>query len=183
VSGNAQKEQCAANKANWCATADEILWMGRFAYCDYGFYVLLPEKFVGHGNISPNPIHGFLVGLSDRPTTSPVRIADERFVWVNAEYDSLELKSLEDAADSLINHTKELLARDKILLNGKPTTRFKIEYGGPKGKMIEEEVVALRSGILYEIALRTTPTNFEVDSQRFSKILSNSRWRKIPYCS
>jgi hypothetical protein len=106
VSGNAQKEQCAANKANCCETADETLWMGRFAHCDYGFYVLLPGKFVGHGNISPNPIHGFLVGLSDRSTTSPVRIADERFVWVNAEYNSLELKSLEDARKSFLLVTK-----------------------------------------------------------------------------
>src|SRR5260370_31072755 len=77
----------------------ESLWTHTYANCDYGFYVILPKGYIGHGNHSPSPNHGFLIGLPDAGRTDVVSIGDKRFIWVNAEYNSFDLSSLKEAAD------------------------------------------------------------------------------------
>jgi hypothetical protein len=187
VLAHTQKEQRSTKHDYAEETESETLWRGRFADCDFGFYVLLPNKFVGHGNSSENPGHGFLVGLPDTATINPVGIEDDRFIWVNAEHNSLEWKSLDEATDGEISFRKKkpdfkILDRDATRLNGRATTRVRLEYNSPKGKVIEEQITALRSGILYEIGLRTTPSNYHADKIQFTRIVNNFRWWRIHYC-
>jgi hypothetical protein len=186
---DAVAQQAASRRPQVRATENdsEALWTVKFAHCDYGFYVLLPDKFVGHSNKSSNPIHGFLIGLPDPSTTSPVTVVDERFIGVIADYDSAELASLDKAADWIVSSSKEkpgfkTLAKDSIQLNGRAAKRVKFEYGGSKGKFIEERIIALRAGILYQICLRTTRINYTSDELPFQKIADNFRWWKIHSC-
>jgi len=169
-------------------TDSETLWTSRFAHCDYGFYVLLPEKFVGHSNLPPNPCHGFSVGLPDTSTTNFVGSDSERFIWVNAEYNSLEWKSLEEAVEGQVGFRKEkpdfrILGRNKTRLNGRADELVRFEYTNPRGKVVEEQMIALRSGIVYEIGLVSTPISYAADRLQFTKIVDSFRWWKIHYCS
>ena len=169
-------------------TESESLWTGKFADCDYGFRVVLPEKFVAHANLPPNPIRGFLVGLPDTSTRINVSVEDERFVGVSAEYNSLELKSLKSATEYLLdlrrrrNSGLSVTARNATRLGGATAERVKIGYDTPKGRVVEEIVVALRSGIVYEISMRTTAANYESDQPKFTRIIAGFRFWKIHHC-
>jgi hypothetical protein len=184
---SAQEVASRPTKARATETESETVWTGRFAHCDYGFYVLLPDGFVGHGSKSPNPCHGFLIGLPDPSTTNPVALVDERFIGVIAEYDPFEMASLDKATDWVVGLSTgkpgfKILTQDTIQLNGRTAKRVKFEYDGPKTKFIEEWIIALRSGILYQIYLRTTNLNYAADELPFRTIVNNFRWWKIHTC-
>jgi hypothetical protein len=179
---NSERNRIYAREAD-----SETLWTGKFTHCDYGFYVLLPDKFVGHSNKPPNPIHGFLVGLPDPSTTNPVATVDERFIGVIADYDSYGLASLDKAADLIIESKRKkpnfkVLAQGNIQLNGQAAKRVKFQYSDSKDKFVEEWIIALRGGILYQIYLRTTLSNYDADRLPFTTIASNFRWWKVHTC-
>jgi hypothetical protein len=67
-------------------------------------------------------------------------------------------------------------------LNGLAAKRIRYDYEGSNGTVIEEEVIALRAGILYEIGLKTTTDKYESDHEQFLKMLDNFRWWRIHYC-
>jgi hypothetical protein len=167
-------------------TDKESLWTGRFSDCDFGYYVLL-DGVVAHGNHPPTPIHGFLIGLPDRFTTDPVTIGDERFIAVSAVDNSSEFASLDDAANWIVGLSREkpgfkLLAEGAVRFNDRDAKRVKFEYNRPKGKFVEERVMALREGILYQICLRTTQIDYDADAPTFATIVNNFKWYKIQSC-
>jgi hypothetical protein len=182
-----QKLQQTAPWKSW-ETDSESQFTGRYANCDYGFYVLLPKGYVAHGNHSPSPNHGFLISLPDTGSTSEVSIDDKRLVWVSAEYNSFDWSSLKEAADwrtkSSARDKKgfKVLHREDTKLNGLAAKRVQYQYEGPEGTVFEEEVVAHRAGILYEIFLRTTVDDCEQDNNQFLKVIRNFRWWRIHYC-
>lgn len=183
-------QQEPVEKAEWKAweTNSESQFTGRYANCDYGFYVLLPRGYLAHGNHSPSPNHGFLIGLPDTGSTSVVSIDDKRFIWVNAEYNSFDLSSLKEAADWRTNSSSKgkkefkVLRREDAKLNGLAAKLIRYQYQGSSGTVIEEEVIALRAGILYEIGLRTTAGDYKQDDDQFLKVIGNFRWWRIHYC-
>ena len=185
-----EAQQKPVQTAKWKAweTDSESQFSGRYANCDYGFYVLLPKGYLAHGNHSPSPNHGFLIGLPDTGITDVVSIDDRRFVWVNAEYNFFELSSLSEAADWRIKNSGEgkkefkVLHREDTKLNGLAAKLVRYQYEGSSGSVIEEEVIALRAGILYEIGLRTNVGDYKQDDDQFLKVVGNFRWWRIHYC-
>jgi hypothetical protein len=169
-------------------TDTETLWRERYAHCDYGFYITLPPGFVGHGTHSPNPNHGFLVALPDVGRTHDVSTSAERFIWVNAEYNSFDLTSLTSAgnwASQLMAEEKtgfKETARQRVRLNNRPAIRIEGEYDGPQGRVVEEQIIALRAGILYEVGLTTRANNYIADKKDFEKILLGFHFWRIHYC-
>src|SRR5215831_815824 len=101
-----QNQGPTKKKAEITESESELLWKGRYAHCDYGFYVLLPQGYVAHSSLPPSPNHGFLVGLPDPATVHPVSVDDQRFIYVTAEYNSLEFQTLGAAAESRIDLTR-----------------------------------------------------------------------------
>lgn len=186
--GEAQDKPKQQNQSAATVTEGETLWRGRFAHCDYGFYVLLPAGWIGHGDIPPNPNHGFLIGLPAVGTTQPVTSDDERFVFVLAEYNSTEAHSLGAVVDYHLDVTSRhkqgfrVIERRPARLNRRAAIQYKVEYDSPKGRVVEEEVIALRSGIVYEIGIRTTEANYASDKTQFKKILAGFRFWTIHYC-
>jgi hypothetical protein len=188
ASSRAQQAPTPSAVGNVTLTDSESLWRHKFADCDLGYRALLPDGFVAHGNHPPNPIRGFLVGLPDVSTTKTVTVNDERFIHVGAEYNSLEFESLKELAD----HTIELMGKEKsafkitirerIKLDGVTATRAKAEFDSPSGRVIEEELITLRSGIIYKIGLRTDAVHYETDKAQFAKIAAGFRFWKIHYC-
>jgi hypothetical protein len=96
---SAQQKPAQTTKWKSWETDSESQFTGRYANCDYGFYVLLPKGYLAHGNHSPSPNHGFLIGLPDTGRADVVSTDDKRFIWVNAEYNSFDLSSLKEVAD------------------------------------------------------------------------------------
>jgi hypothetical protein len=158
---NAQNKPDQSIRVDVRENDNESVWTHRYANCDYGFYVILPKGYIGHGNHSPSPNHGFLIGLPDTRITDVVSTDDKRFIWVNAEYNSFDLSSLKEAADWQMKISGEgkkdfrILQREDAKLNGLAAKRIRYQYEDSNGKVIEEQVIALRSGILYEIGLKT----------------------------
>lgn len=166
----------------------ETLWTGKYAHCDYGFYVVLPRGFVAHSELLPNPNHGFLVGLPDPATVQPVSVEDPRFIYVTAEYRSSESRSLGGVVDYLIDLSGrrkngfKVVARTPIKFGGLRATQLKVEYDTPQGRTIEEQIVVLRAGIIYEIGLRTTMASYTADEKTFEQIKAGFRFWRIHYC-
>jgi len=55
-----------------------------------------------------------------------------------------------------------------------------VESTTAKGAVVEEGVVAVRSGIVYTVTLHTTRQHLSVDEKQFKKILSDFRLLKLP---
>lgn len=185
----AQRKPAQTVKWKSWETDSESQFTGRYANCDYGFYVLLPKGYLAHGNHSPNPNHGFLIGLPDTGTTDVVSIDEKRFVWVNAEYNAYDLaNSLEEvtgwqlkiSGDGKTNF--KVTSREDAKLNGRPAKRVRYEYDSSKSKVIEEQIISIRAGIFYEIGLRTSADDFKSDEEHFLKMVDNFRWWRIHYC-
>jgi hypothetical protein len=183
--GTALAQQAKHEPRYWEENDTETLWRGKYSNYDYGYYVILPSGFIGHGCHSPAPNHGFLTALPGVARTQYTSSKYERFIWVNAEYNSLEFNSLAEAADRLAKYMGEdkkgfrQVAKEPVRLNGTPAVRIQAEYVGPKGKVIEEEVLTLRAGILYEIGLKTTDQNYVTDHERYRRILAGFRFWRI----
>lgn len=185
LSGDSAQHQ-RSQQRHWEETETETIWRDRYTNCDYGYYVLLSSGVIAHGSHSPAPNHGFLVSLPDVGKTSEASVGDQRFLWVNANYNMSESHSLRGVADYQIN----LSSRDKralriddrrsTTLGGIAAIRFRLEYGSPDSRVIENEVVALRSGIVYEIGLRTQLADYDRDNQWFEQVWSGFKLLSLP---
>jgi hypothetical protein len=173
--------------SHWQLSDSETLWTGRYSNCQYGFYFLLPTSVVAHAEYPPNPHHGFLVKLPETGTTSEATWDNsDRLVWVNAEYNATEQSSLNGVADYEIDITGEekehfkLTERRSTTLQGHSAIEFKAEYDTPKGRAIEEVLVALHSGVVYELGLRTTTERYAEDRQTYGQLITGFRFTPIP---
>jgi len=112
--------------------------------------------------------------------------SSDRFLWVNAEYNATEESTLAGISDYQIDLTGrhkqgfKLIERHKVTLRSVPATRLKVEYDTPKGRVIEEEVLALRSGIVYQLGLRTPADDYRADRVRLEQTLTAFRFSSVP---
>lgn len=166
-------------------TDSASLWTGRFSDCDFRYYILIPGGFVAHADRPPRRLHGVLFSLPDTSTTDRVVTpGDERFVSVMASSNELEFKSLKNFADHVLDYLGkgksgfEIKERESSPLDEEPAVRLRVEYNGPDGRVVEEKLLSLRLGVLYEIGLRTTMEHYGIDEQNFSKVVAGFRfWR------
>jgi hypothetical protein len=163
-------------------TSSESLWTGRFSDCDYRYYVLIPNGFVAHANRPPRRLHGVLFGLPDTSTIDAVTIDHGRFISVMASSNELAFKSTKEFVDDVLEHLRKgktgfrVKARQSSSLDGEPATKLTVEYDDPSGRVVEEELLSLRSGILYEIGLRSNPEHHDTDNQDFAKVVDGFRF-------
>jgi hypothetical protein len=150
-------------KAHVKSTDSETLWTGQFANCDYGFYVLLPPGVVGHSNLPPNPIHGFAIALPESETLQQVNRAAKGPLG-EREYDTSDAQTLKESISTYISlvadgeHGRTVKETGATRLGTLPATRVKVEYDGPSGKLIEEEIIAVRGSTRLECARLSTIT-------------------------
>jgi len=175
-----------AQQRHWEETTTETIWRGRYTNCDYGYYVLLPAGMVAHGSHAPAPNHGFLVALPDVLRTSAASFDEPRFVWLDASYNASDYQALADVANYELDLTKQdkrafrVVERGLARLAGLPAVRFTVEYQAREGVVVEEQIVALRSGIVYTIGLRTVGADRSLDEQRFQTIRNGFRLLNLP---
>lgn len=179
-----QEQRRFLARGNMRLADSESLWTGRFSDCDFRYYILIPNGFVAHGDRPPRRLHGVLFGLPDTSTTDVVTFDDRRFISVMASSNEFEFKSPKEFADHVLDYIRkgksgfEISARQWSSLDGEPATRFRVEYDDPGGKVVEEELVSVRLGVLYEIGLRTTAEHYDIDAQSFAKVVAGfSFWR------
>lgn len=179
-------QEHSTKQRHWQLTDSETLWVGRYSNCQYGYYVLLSAGVIAHAEHPPSPHHGFLISLPNVGSKAEVTVDNsDRFLWVNAEYNATDESTLAGLSEDQIDLTSrdkqnfKLIDRHRATLRSIPATRFKIEYDTPKGRVIEEEVVALRSGIVYEIGLRTATADYGSDRERLEETLSSFRFSRV----
>lgn len=179
-----QEPRQVPTTGNMRLTDSESLWTGRFSDCDFRYYVVIPNGFVAHGNRPPQRLHGVQFGLPDTSTTDVVAFDDERHISVMASSNEFDFKSPKEFADHVLNYLGkgksgfEIRARQASWLDGEPATRLRVAYDGLAGRIVAEESLSLRLGVLYEIGLRTTAEHYDIDAQNFSKIVAGFKyWR------
>ena len=173
-------------RRHWTETESETLWTVRYTNCDYGYYVLLGSGVVGHDTLPPAPNHGFLISLPDVGRTTDASFNEERFVWMDAQYNTLDDQSLEAVVTDEEQLTEERIGMSRIVerkptkLAGLRAILSKVEYATPKGTVVEEKIIAVRSGIVYKVGLRTLPGDFPTDELQFQKIVNGFKLFKLP---
>ena len=180
-------QEHSTKQRHWQLTESETLWVGRYSNCQYGYYVLLSAGVIAHAEHPPSPHHGFLISLPEVGSKAEVSVDNsDRFLWVNADYNATEESTLSGVSDYKIDLTSrdkqdfKLIESRKATLRSAPATRFKGEYDTPKGRVIEEEVVALQSGIVYELGLRTPAADYPADRERLEQTLTAFRFSRVP---
>lgn len=173
---------------NMRLTDSESLWIGRFSDCDFRYYVLIPNGFLAHADRPPQRLHGVLFGLPDTSTTEVVALDNERLISVITSSNELEFKSLKDFADHVLDSLGkeksgfEIKARQSFRLDGEPAVRLRVEYNDHDGRVVEEKLLSLRLGVLYELGLRTTTEHYDMDDQNFAKVVAGFRFWKNYRC-
>jgi hypothetical protein len=169
---------------HWRETESETLWMGRYKNCDYEYYVTLDAGVIGHGTHSPNPNHGFLVSLVDPGKNSLATYeTEERYIWVDASYNSTDHRTLRRIAQDQLQipvWDKSGSHRIAVKLGGLPAIQSWIEISSVKGEVFEEQIITLRSGIIYTIGLKTLSANRSQDAVLFQRIVDGFRLLSLP---
>jgi hypothetical protein len=165
-----------APRRYWQETETETLWRGRYSNCDYGFYVSLGNGVVGHGTHSPAPNHGIYLTLPDVGNVNPVADALDRFVRVDAHYNVSDYRSLENVTKYELGIAREgkaafqVIQRKATTLGGLRAIAFIVEYEGRNGRLVEQGVLALRSGIVYTVALQSLADSIAADREQFEQV-------------
>jgi hypothetical protein len=172
---------------HWTETETETIWTVRYTNCDYGYFVLLGNGVIGHDTLPPAPNHGFLVSLPDVGRKSAAFAnEEERYVWVDASYDVLDDQSLSGAVSSNEQVMKNVRGKPGTVkqlrteLAGLSATLSKVEYTTSKGTAAEETIIAVRSGIVYTIGLRTNLKDRSTDEEQFKRIISGFKLLNLP---
>jgi hypothetical protein len=124
--------------------------------------------------------------LPDVGRTTDASIDEERFVWVDASYNTLDDQSLEAAVSDEEHLTEERTGTSRIVerkptkLAGLRAILFKVEYSTPKGTVLEETIIAVRSGVVYKVGMRTILEALPTDEVQFQKITNGFRLLKLP---
>jgi hypothetical protein len=165
----------------WRETESETLWTTRYSNEEYGFCVLLHQGIIAHGTHSPTPNHGFLVSLPDIGRESQASPGETRFVWMDASYNTSEDQSLSGVASDQFRLMDDERGKPQFVeqrntkLGGLTAIFFRSERPSPQGTAVEEQVIALRSGIIYTIGLQTAGADAADDEKQFRRILSGFR--------
>jgi len=170
---------------HWTETDSETLWTVRYINCDYGFYVLLAQGIVAHSTHAPSPNHGFLISLSDLGKTAPSsHQTEKRYIWVDASYDSSDDQSREAASSETMTELKlsnpSRVRRTSARLAGLRAIEATADDSDVDGGALEETVVAIRSGIVYTVGLRTTKADRAADEKQFNRIVSGLKLLRLP---
>jgi hypothetical protein len=176
---------CDADQHPWQSGKTETLWRQRYGNCDYGMFLLLPAGTVAHGTLPPAPNHGFVVRLPDVGSTSEIDIAkEERFIWINAEYNESDDASRKGTTafyrDVFIEGKHGTLTKQSIRLSSLPALRFKLTYETEHGTVIEELILAQRGSIVYEVGLKSKKKSYQEDVTRLDQFLSGFRLSRLP---
>jgi hypothetical protein len=161
---------------HWRETDSETLWTVRYTNCDYGFFVLLGRGVVAHDALPPSPNHGFLVSLAEPGTTKYVSWETmDRWIGVDASYDAAEPPVADQFAKKSIQQ-----ARPGTFTRWEGLPALRSRRIGDKGKSIDESIVAVRHGIVYQMDLHTTAADRKADELQFERLLRGFRLLPLP---
>ncbi len=175
-----------ARQTYWEETETETLWRGRYSNCDYGFYVSLGNGVVWHGTHSPAPNHGIYLPLPDVGNVNPAADALDRFIWVDAHHNVSDHRSLESVTTYELGVASEgktafrVVQRKPTTLGGLRAIAFTVEYEGHHGRVVEWGVLALRSSIVYTVAVQSLADSIAADREQFEQVRRGFTLLPIP---
>jgi hypothetical protein len=167
---------------HWKQTGDETIWHSKYMNCDKAYAVELPPGVVAHGELPPNPNHGFLISALAPETTSEVTLDVDRLVGVYATYDAAEYGSARGYLKQKLEREEpvEILANYDLKFQGHPAAyaHFRKAKGGTT--LETEEVIVYRRSksvgpIFYVLWLRSTSQSYAQDRKLYEQIRSGFR--------
>ena len=105
---------------------------------------------------------------------------------VDAHYDVIDDHSLAGAVSNREQIREDMRGKPGVIKNtptklaGLHAVLSRVEYTTPKGTVVEETIIAVRSGIVYTIGLRTLLEDLPIDEVQFQKITNGFRLLKLP---
>jgi hypothetical protein len=178
---------------HWKETATETLWNGEYRNCDYGYYVLLPNRVVGHSPKAPNPNHGFTLDLAEPDSTLPFPDHVSRYITLWSQYNAAGLATLAAMADNELRldaeskHDYHILSRSNVKMATLPGIMVKASYNAGETTVSEIKIIAYRppgtnnlGDMVYVISLVTNEANRTEDTITFNKILAGFRLTALP---
>ena len=148
-----------------------------------GVSVWLPEGVVGSGSAPPAPDHGFGVDLDNpRSTAWNGHGFPRSYLYVDGSYNSLEWKTLDEAADSHLSFLREkgrnvrVRSRKETVLHHLSALKVEALYEEDGVEMVSDAVFAFRMHdgevtTVYTLALSTPLSKYDRDGVVLGAIL------------
>lgn len=163
----------------------ETSYTGKYTNPTFGYSVIIPSGLKGTTSPPPAPENGFIIKLSEKEDAS---------LSVYGEYNSLFLKSLDEAYEQQINYlssdSESLKQEEKksFLLDKHPAIYFTVRYTDKKtGRArITSQVISKRKclgeepEIIYTINLDTSESRFAEDKAIMEQIIQS--WKMLERC-
>ena len=171
-----------AQGRHWAETPTETIWRGRYTNCDKGWAVDLPPGIVAHGDLPPNPNHGFLISLFNPGTTASVTPDTPRIVDIYDEYDALGLGNAQAYMDRELKDAgnQKPLELHETTLKGLRGVYARYRAGEGESAPILASLIFVRLGVVYHLLLRTTEQSYGKDSALFLRIRAGFRLLPFP---
>lgn len=182
-----QARQLTAGR-HWRETNAETLWNGEYQNCDYGYYVHLPNRVVGHSPKAPNPNHGFTVDLAEPDSTLPFSDNASRYITLSSQYNAAGLATLAAMVDNELRldaeskHDYHILSRASVKMDRLPAIMVNASYMAGGAAVSEIEIIAYRppgannlGDMVYVLSLVTNEASRAEDTVTFNKILAGFR--------
>lgn len=151
---------------------------GLYSNYDYAFSVSVPQRVIGCREPAPLPNHGFGIDLTEKSCRWMERAKNDvypkSYFNIDASYNSLEWKSLDDALNANIGYLKDSGATDVSIVQREPAQLSKLpaihcvlRYNTSGESYVEEMVIAFRkekdTEIVYTIDLVTPASRYDSD--------------------
>lgn len=140
---------------------------GKYVNDAWGYSIEIPKGLIGKSAPPDHPQHGFGILLSRKPLG---------YIWVDGSANSLEWKSLYQAANAHISWIREgalkilTVEKHQTKLSGFQAVRLVVRYECPKANLTEDYFIAIDSRqIVYTIALTAESKRYP----SYKKILEN----------
>jgi hypothetical protein len=187
-----QARQAMAGR-HWKETATETVWDGEYRNCDYGYYVLLPDRVVGHSPKAPNPNHGFTFDLAEPDSALPLPDRKSRYISVWSQYNAAGLATLAAIADNELRldaeskHDYHILSRSDVKMATLRAVKVRVSYNAGEATVSEIKIIAYRppgannlGDMVYVLSLVTNEASRAEDTITLNKILAGFRLTALP---
>ena len=178
----------APTSQHWTQTATEAIWHEKYKNCDKGYSVILPKGVIAHGDLPPNPNHGFPVSASDPDTRAEVSLRAQRLVGVYDSYDAMDFGSAQSYLKAELEHIGpvEVLESRDTNFRGLPLSYIHYRKGTGGSAIETEETIVYRSHpknsspTFYIIWLRTPRSHYKEDDKLYQLICNGFNIVPVP---
>jgi len=165
---------------------DEKVYTGKYRNLAFGFSIIIPKGLKGYWNsarCAPDEKYG-CVCMGDHGRYIP--LSDDALIEAFVGYEMEDEWTVRDYEKESVTYLRQkqgveqvkLLSSKWIRLGGLKGRRFVVQAVEKNKNVVEDHIIALHKGVMYELTLRTLADRQRIDSREFEKVISS--WRLTP---